>query len=213
MQTPLEIAKKVFPFAFYYMQWKGYPEPDVPNLFLTDEPVYNYHNITETKTKPDCDIFREYSKLHTGKIYRREGMYAKTKNNSKQTIAHQRLVDTLPKKYKTIIKLRYDTILSTKVDFMPYLEKAQNGTPIGFSNPGKKCTGDEPLQVKPFAKWYLYDHLIFQPRYKMKNTEKFFNEKNLLGAEWGWYQILCHQWNEPDHINVDGGNILYKFKK
>ena len=73
-------------------------------------------------------------------------------------------------KYKTIIKLRYDTILSTKVDFMPYLEKAQNGTPIGFSNPGKKCTGDEPLQVKPFAKWYLYDHLIFHPRYKMKNT-------------------------------------------
>ena len=54
---------------------------------------------------------------------------------------------------------------------MPYLEKAQNGTPIGFSNPGKKCTGDEPLQVKPFAKWYLYDHLIFHPRYKMKNTE------------------------------------------
>ena len=43
--------------------------------------LYNYHNITETKTKPDCDIFREYSKLHTGKIYRREGMYAKTKNN------------------------------------------------------------------------------------------------------------------------------------
>ena len=47
----LEIAKKIFPFDFYYMQWKGYPEPDVPNLFLTDEPVYNYHNITETKTR------------------------------------------------------------------------------------------------------------------------------------------------------------------
>ena len=84
----LQFAKKIFPYDFFYMQWKGYPKPDVPNCFLTDEPVYNYHNLLDTKTKPNCPTWRRYTKKPDGKIFRRQGLHEKTKHNSKQIIAH-----------------------------------------------------------------------------------------------------------------------------
>ena len=77
----LQIAKKIFPYDFFYMQWKGYPKPDVPNCFLTDEPVYNYHNLLDTKTKPNCPVWRRYTKKPDGKIFRRQGLLEKTKHN------------------------------------------------------------------------------------------------------------------------------------
>ena len=209
----LQIAKKVFPYDTFYMQWKGYPTPDVPNCFLTDEPVYNYHNLLDTKTKPNCPVWRRYTKKPDGKIFRRQGLLEKTKHNSKQIIAHYRLVKTLPDKYKTIIKFRYDTILSTKVDFKPYIERAQNGEVIGFSGsvPGKDV--DSPLKELGKKNWYLLDHMIFHPREKLQNVDKLFENKNLLGAEWGWYQVLCHQWNDDNFMNVDGGNVLVTHTK
>ena len=207
-QQALEIAKKVFPYDFFYMQWKNYPKPDVPNCFLADEPVYNYHNLLDTKTKPNCPTWRRYTKKPNGKIFRKQGLLQKTKHNSKQIIAHYYLVKSLPSKYKTIIKLRYDTILSTKVNFAPFIERAQNGEVIGFSGSvlGKKV--DDPLRELGKKEWYLLDHLIFHPREKLQNVDKLFEDKNLLGAEWGWYQVLCHQWNDDNFMNVDGGNVL-----
>ena len=45
----------------------------------------------------------------------------------------------------------------------------------------------------------------------MNNYLKLFQNKNLLGAEWGWYQVLCyHQYslNDNNFMNVEGGNVL-----
>jgi len=213
-EEALKIAKRVFPFDTFHMHWKGYELPKVDNLILFDEPVYEYHNLLDTKYKPDCDIWRRYTKKSGGKLFRREGLLAKTKHNSKQTLAHYWLVNTLPEKYKTIIKLRYDTILSEKVDFMPLLEKAQQGTVVGIAGSKPGYFVDTPLKTHTYKDCrrctgpYLWDHLIFHPRHKLKNVEQEFNNKNLMGAEWGWYQILNHQWNDNDYINVEGGNVL-----
>ena len=139
--------------------------------------------------------------------------YKNKKHNSKQIIAHYRLVNSLPSKYKTIIKLRYDTILSTKVNFIPFIERAQNGEVVGFSGsvPGRNV--DDPLKELGKKEWYLLDHLIFHPREKLQNVDKLFKDKNLLGAEWGWYQVLCHQWNDDNFMNVEGGNVIVAHTK
>lgn len=212
-EESIEIAKRVFPFDTFYMHWKGYELPKVDNLKLFDEPVYQYHNLLETKYKPDCHIWRRYTKPG-GKIFRKPGLLKKTSNNSKQTLAHFWLVQTLPKKYKTIIKLRYDTILSEKVNFMPLLEKAQVGTVVGISGSSPGVDVDNPLQQHTYQDCnrcpgpYLWDHIIFHPRHKLQNVEEEFNNKNLMGAEWGWYQILHAQWQDNNYINVTGGNVL-----
>lgn len=218
-QEALEIAQKVLPYDFFYMQWKGYPEPDVSDCHFFDEPEYNYHNLLETKYKPDCAIWKRYTKNPGGKIFRKPGLLEKTKHNSKQTLAHYWLVNKLPEQYTTIIKLRYDTLLSTKVDFDPLIEKAIEGTVVGIagSAPGKDI--DTPLHIHGYKDCrrctgpYLWDHIIFHPRRKLKNVEKWFNEKNLMGAEWGWYQVLNHQWGDNNYLNVEGGNILTAHRK
>ena len=208
----IEIAQKVFPFKFFYMQWKGYPEPEVPDCEYFNEPQYDYHNLTDTQYKPDCDIWRRYASHKQAKIFRKPGAWEKTKHNSKQTLAHYWLTNTIPEQYKTIIKLRYDTLMSTKVDFMPLLEQAQQGKVVGI---WASTEVDNPLQIHKYKDCkrcpgpFLWDHLIFHPREKLKNVEKLFHEKNLLGAEWGWHQVLCHQWEEDNnYINAIGGNIL-----
>jgi len=213
-EEAIAIAKKVFPFDTFYMHWKGYDLPNVNNLKLFDEPTYDYHNLLDTKYKPDCHIWKRYTKQPGGKLFRREGLLAKTKHNSKQTLAHYWLTKTLPQKYKTIIKLRYDTILSEKVDFTPLLEKAQQGIVVGISGSKPGYDGDSPLKLHSYQCCrrcpgpYLWDHIIFHPRHKLKNVELEFKNKNLMGAEWGWYQILHHQWQDNNYINVEGGNVL-----
>ena len=107
----IQIAQEVFPYDFFYMQWKGYDQPEVANCQFFDEPIYDYHNLLETKYKPDCHIWRRYTRPNTGKIFRKPGLLEKTKHNSKQTLAHYWLMKTLPEKYTTIIKLRYDTLV------------------------------------------------------------------------------------------------------
>lgn len=213
----LELAKTVFPYDTFYMHWKGYDAPEVDQCEYFDEPHYDYHNLTETKYKPDCHIWRRYTKQGTGKIYRKPGLLEKTKANSKQTLAHYWLVNTLPEKYTTIIKLRYDTLLSTKVDFQPLLKKCINeDTVIGIAGSSPGIDINTPLKIHSYKDCsrcpgpYLWDHIIFHPRWKLKNVEKLWREKNLMGAEWGFYQVLHHQWGDNNYLNVAGGNALTK---
>jgi hypothetical protein len=218
-EKAIKIAREIFPYDFFYMHWKGYDIPDVKPIELFDEPVYDYHNLLDTKYKPDCHIFRRYAEDNPergllAKIKRKPGAMEKTRNNSKQILAHFWLVNTLPKKYKTIIKFRYDTLLNKKLDWSKYIEMAQKDIVVGFggSAPGGKI--DTSFKEHTFKDCkrcpgpYLWDHLIIHPRHKLINVEKEFKNKNLLGAEWGWHQILHHQHNDNNYVNVQGGNVL-----
>ena len=222
----IERAKKVFPYNFFYMQWEGYPQPDVPVCEYFIEPVYNYHNLLDTKYRPECAVLKRVTRTPNGKIFRKAGLLEQTRTNSKQILAHYWLVNKLPAQYKTIIKLRYDSVVSNQVDFTPFIERARCGTVVGFAGGEFGGDMDAPLREHSSNKhtecfhcrrctgFYLFDHVIFHPREKLKNVEKLFNEKNLLGAEWGWHQILCHQWCEDNnYVNVTGGNRLVKHRK
>ena len=119
----IELQRKVFPYDFFFQQWEGYPEPNVPNCLYTPEPKWDYHVMEDVKVKPDCDIFRRYTKKPDGKMYRKKKLYTQFKHSANQQMAHAHLVASLPEKYKTIIRLRFDTLVSTKVDFKPYFVK------------------------------------------------------------------------------------------
>ena len=83
----VELQKKVFNgYDFFFQQWKDYPEPDVPNCLYTDEPTWDYHCILETKVKPDCDIFRRYTKPG-GKIDKK-GLKKQFTFSANQIISH-----------------------------------------------------------------------------------------------------------------------------
>jgi len=52
--------------------------------------------------------------------------------------------------------------------------------------------------------------VLFHSRHRLKNVEELHKQKDLLGAEWGWYQVLHHQWGDKDFFNVQGGETLVK---
>jgi hypothetical protein len=223
-ETALKNIHKVFPYDTFYMHWAGYNKPNVPNCLFVEEPTIDYHSVQETKIKPDCSIWRSINRLPAhpndrgGKLWWKPNYYENTRGVVKQLLAHYYLINTLPEKYKTIIRIRYDLIVSTKVDFKPLLELAQNGTTVGFAQDHPNIYGPEPfLRIhKPFdckrcTGWHLLDHMYFHTRSKFANVQKLYDEKNLLGAEWGLYQILCHQWGNSEYINVDGGTCLIRY--
>jgi hypothetical protein len=222
-EAALKNIHKVFPYDTFYMHWSGRQKPNVPDCLYMDEPTYDYHNILETKTKPDCTIWQKYTRKpeppqgRGGKIHWKPGLWQATKDNSKQILSHYHLVNTLPKQYKTIIRIRYDLIVSTRVDFTPYIEMAQEGLVVGFGGSRGGLYGPPPFltrhshyDCRRCTGWYIWDHMFFHPRDRLKNVEKLYKEKDLLGAEWGLYQVLCHQWGDKNYINVDGGTVLTK---
>jgi hypothetical protein len=144
-ETALKNVYKVFPYDTFYLHWDGYGNLNLPNCLYVKEPEYDYHSTLDTKIKPDCKIWegvnRKPNLLNNdrgGKMWWKPNYYNHTKGGSKQLLGHYYLINSLPEKYKLIIRIRYDLIVSTKVNFTPYLEMAQDGTTVGFagSRPG-----------------------------------------------------------------------------
>jgi len=220
----IERTRKIFPYDTFFATWEGQDTPEsITDCYRFPEPVYDYHNLIDTKTKPNCSLWSKYTRKPAdggkgGKIWWKPNLMNQTKDNSKQILGHFYLVDRLPLKYKVIIKMRYDVILSSKANYQKYLEKVQETKcSVGFDansghnhGPQHELIEHLPLDCKRCTGWYLWDHVIFHHRDRLKNVDTFFKEKNLLGAEWGWYQVLHHQWNDSNYINVHGGETLVK---
>ena len=210
----VDLQRKVFgEYDFFFQQWEGYPKPEVPNCLYSPEPSWKYHVITEAKQKPDCPIYERYTKPG-GKIFAKR-LTKQFSYSANQIISHTDLVESLPGEYTHIIKTRFDTLVSTKVDFKPYIKMLLEGWTIGFyqggkENPTPAHTLTEYDHTGPRCKWRLFDHLIFHPRNRLANVYKFKEEGKLLGAEWGWYQLLIDQWGDLKYKNVVGGESLLK---
>ena len=216
----IELQRKVFPYDFFFQQWEGYPAPNVPNCLFVPEPKWDYHVMEDVKVKPDCNIFRRYTKKPDGKMYRKKRLYTQFKHSANQQLAHAHLVASLPEMYKTIIRLRFDTLVSTKVDFKPYLELAKEGWVIGFNtgqapggNPSPIHKLEEQAYDAPGCPWRIWDHIQFHPRDRLKNVLEMKEKQELNGSEWGWYQIFAHQSNNNKYKNIFGGESIVKWTK
>jgi len=223
-QWVIERTKKIFPYDTFFAKWKGRETTvGIKNCKEFEEPIYDYHNLIDTKTKPDCTLWKKYTRKPVaadrgGKIWWKPNLLKQTKDNSKQILGHFYLVNSLPTKYKVIIRMRYDVILSSKANYKKFIEKVQDtGCSVGFDGCGKKQYGPQHElkehnngDCKRCTGWYLWDHLLIHSRDRLKNVDNFFENKDLLGAEWGWHQILHHQWGDKNYQNVQGGETLVK---
>lgn len=214
----IDRIRSIFPYPIFFSTWNGRTLPEVDNLHTFDEPNFTYHPMLDVE-EPPCAIFGHLVKKH-GKI-RRLQRHKQTLTSATQILGHSALVDSIPAEYKTIIRLRYDTIVSNKVDFTKYIDMAQQGTVVGFGNfASEKHSWElaEPsTQLKeythkstPRSHYNIWDNMIFHPRDRMANAYALYEDKKLIGMEWGWYQVLCDQWDNTDYINVNGGVILEK---
>lgn len=209
----IELQKKIFPYKFFFHQWEDYPRPDVEECLYTPEPTWNYHVITEAKIKPECKIYERYTR--PGGKLERKGLASQFRYSANQLISHAQLVDSLPEEYTHIIRCRFDTLVSTKVNFQKYIDMLLDGWTVGFytggkNNPTPIHTLTEYDHTGPRCKWRLFDHLLFHPRERLKNVFKMKETKELLGSEWGWYQVLIHQWGDLKYKNIYGGDSLVK---
>ena len=217
----LEQAKKVFPYDFFYQQWEGYPNPDVDNCLCVPEPTWDYHVVKDVKIKPDCTYFRKNSKIPDGKIYRSPGRFEHFRHTANQLVGHYYLVESLPEKYTKIIRMRFDSIVSTKIDYEKYLKMLDEEYTVGWATKmGVDCPGpgtDKDIEIRNNngirCHWQVYDQLVFHNRSRLKNVLELKKKQELNGCEWGWYQVLHHQWGDLKYCNILGGVSLVKQTK
>lgn len=211
-----------FPKAdVFYSTWRTAVADMPPVPYKTyGEPTMHYHPMKDVDPSLLTMKLRENLKLLGGKQY-----YDRTLNHTKQILAHAyQLQDQVPPEYDMIIRLRYDTYLSPKVDFSKYVEKAyQENIAIGFGtrtsrHPNlhelKELPRVEPKDFSEIQDWHRYvmDPMILHPR-KLFDTDmvlEYHKNKKLLPAENGWYQILSEPYGDT-HECVYGGAQIEKY--
>lgn len=142
-------------------------------------------------------------------------------HRTKQHLAHALMVESLPRGYDLIVRSRYDTRISEKVDFKPYLSKAfDEHIAIGFGKAlGKTWVGDRhDYQFDAFRESrncpprMMSDFLIIHRRdmFDPDNVWKLHKDAALLPAETGWWQLLSGP--NGGHVSILGGATLERFE-
>lgn len=226
MKQNLALLKSKFPYDVYLGSWSGH---EIPNNLLVngrhyyDTPKMHYHPILDTEPiSPKLESIK--NKMTNGVM--RSDYYERTLHHTKQILIHSYLLKDIPDKYDMIIRSRYDTVISTKVDLQKYLHKSYDeNIAIGFGTRTSRHKDFNVLKeipkIYPDGKdetisndwgWYLMDPLIMHPRKIFDNNlvNSLHNNKKLLPAENGWYQILSEPYND-NHLCVYGGAQIEKY--
>lgn len=223
VKSVLQIKEK-FNGDLFCHTWEG-RENEVPEIFKkngyffsTPEPEIDYHPIfdPESTSNPKHLFFRE-NKLNKDK----------TRYANKQIIGYCNLFDKIPKNYDLYIRTRWDVMINPYFNFEKFYDYCKYG-PVGFMirETGPNSYSLKKIEGKVVSKkkskidnndWHdmLSDYLIMH-RKKDIDTDKVYelhSKKNLLGAEWGWWQILSKPSGGENHTSVYGGIILVRKRK
>lgn len=218
------LVKKSFDGDIFYATWEStvnkysskfkcdlYPEPEIKyNMWTHPNCVcdhYKYHGYRK--------------KFNTGE-YKSSSKFSRA---TKQILGHAFQLQNLPSDYDLIIRTRWDTYVSTAVDFTKYINEAYNeNKAIGFAVRGSRHSNvnkfkeyeqiyvdknTPPHYSRDWTQW-LNDNLIIHPR-NLFDSEKAFNlndQCKLLPAEFGWYQMLSVNDN---HKCVYGGAAIDRY--
>ncbi len=230
MKRNINHLKKAFPnIPMFFASWEE-TKNDISEQFKCSyypEPQMHYNPWSE------CIIDNPHPKYH---VYKKNFLMTKLNgqsmpnearllNATKQLIAHAYQLADLPKEYDMIIRARWDTVVSNKLDFTSYLEQSYNEKmAIGFA-----IRGDRHIILDKFKdidhiyiqedtdhKWsrdwsyWINDNMVFHRRdmYDCDLVHKLHKEKRLWPAEYGWYQMLSSMDN---HHCVYGGACIERF--
>ena len=200
----LDNLKHNFPSADIFLgTWKG-TQTDYPVKFY-EEPQINYHpygDLDESLVLSDRlahKIPRFMSQPHEVK---------RTSHQTKQILAHAYMVDDNPG-YDVYVRARWDTLTYLKADFQKYVEDAySNKRAIGFGAPGTPFTQIQEASTGPFHDYFLFDQLIIHSA-EVFNTDLVYTlneEKKLIAAEWGWYQVMSQPYNNNHRCMMGWAN-------
>ena len=171
------------------------------------EPVVDYHPISDiewTGKHGKWDLYKQQRLL-----------YNKTQHQNKQILAYADLLSKIPDDFDVLIRMRWDILVSKKVNFKPYLEKAYEEGPVGFMVRGNRGHPLDKLVDVPkddiMDDWYGYlpDSLIMHKRehFNTDLVKKLHKEKNLAPAEWGFYQVMSEPYGDI-HTSMHGGALI-----
>ena len=226
----------------FYSTWTNQVSNMPPGLEYKTykEPEIKYNCITDTPKESLTPKLRG----NRARALKEKGYRERVFHQTKQILNMAYMLQDLPEEYDMIIRIRYDTHLSYRVDFTPWLEKSyEESCAVGF---GTRWTRHKdynlltevekhyPPRISKEVKitkeefkaifavdgsqdwgWYLMDPLIFFPR-KIFDIDRVFQyneEKKLLPAENGWYQILSEPYGDNHHCVYGGVQIEKYFGK
>jgi len=228
--------KDRFPYDFFYSTWTKNQEdiewfPQIDNCVLCDEPVMHYHPIKDAPELYTLKLkgIKKSLEVSDNVMNQVDPNYTKrVPDHTKQILAHAHLLDSLPEEYDMIIRARYDSYVSSQIDFLPYVERSyDNNIAMGFGTRGTRWGWlDRVVQIPkrhPDGKdesisqdWscYLQDPIIMHPRkiFDTSYARKLHEEKKLLPAEVGWWQVLSQPYgNGESHESYYGGVQVERF--
>lgn len=203
--------KSAFPTAdVYYHTWteriEDVPEQYRDQLFSCSQPQLEYHPILDTGEICKHGKFAPYKKHN---IMNRKQGFA-----SLQILAYADLFSKIPQDYDVYIRARWDTRLSKKTDFSPFVEEALDH-PVGFMyRPARTPSFDAPSPVDRENindDWYGYlcDSLIMHPpkHFDPKYVQQLHENKKLWPAEWGWYQVMSEPYGDVHNCYHGGADL------
>ena len=195
---------------YYYQTWDDNKLHDRErDILVLPEPIIHYNPVHDPKYITGPWITRK--KKDT------ENPYPKLFHGTKQILAHNYICKAITKKYDMIVRCRYDLYFSDILDYNKLLEKSYEEGPYGFGwQSGKMKPNDLNALNNPYAiekrkdndRWQgmLTDNLIFHrpEHFNTEYVDHLHNNKELLTAEAGWYQVLSQPYNDH-HTNFMGG--------
>jgi len=214
-------VKKHFPDAdYYYATWWSKAHLIPPNLdcLLLKEPHIHYHPLVDV---PIENLQFKQRSLRE-RCLKDPEYRERTQHHTKQILGHAQQLKSIEKHYDLIVRVRYDTYLSHKVDLTKYVrESVKQNIAIGFGTRTSRHRNLFELyelpkvQPKGFADnqdWYKYlmDPMIMHPpaKFNQELCQELHDTKLLQVAENGWYQVLSE---DDDHLCVYGGAQIEKY--
>lgn len=198
-----EMQEVLKPTDIFLHTWTEHRASNPYDTLHCPEPVLDYHPVDDVTVECDHGKFASYKANKT--------VHHKTANRSKQLLAYADLLSKIPDDYDLYIRARWETIVSRSFNYDKYVDIAINKGPVGFSirpNRGQSIHIDLPVSKDKSDDWYQFlpDALIFHKRehFDIDLVHKLHQEKNLLPAEWGWYQIMSKPFGDI-HTSVHGG--------
>jgi hypothetical protein len=211
----LEMKNK-FKADMYYHTWdtelnKIPLEYRSGNFFTTPEPIMEYHPIFDPKPTRS-------PKHHWYRRTKTDG--DKTLHGNKQIIGYSNLFDKIPNDYDLYIRTRWDCSINPNFDFESWYDVALNEGPVGFmirtsglnkydfrNTKGHMVPKTE--DINQHTDWFeqLADNLIIHTREQLDTSLVYdlHEQRQLLGAEWGWWQVMSKPYGGTIHTSVYGG--------
>jgi hypothetical protein len=205
-----EMKKILNPTDVYYHTWSEYKDKTPFDVHHCPEPVLNYHPVDDVTV--EC-LHGKFIKYKENKLFRN-----KTFHRNKQLLGYADLMSKIPDDYDLIIRARWETIVSNKFNYKKYMDIALEKGPVGFMIREKRkqpqtVHDDFKVSKDIYEDWFQFlpDALIFHKKeqYNIDLVKTLHKQKNLLPAEWGWYQILSKPYGTI-HTSVHGGAHVAK---